>query len=566
MTEGNCLIRGGSIIDGTGADAYEADVRVTNGRIAEIGSNLSMQGEHELDASGCVVTPGFIDSHTHYDASLFWDPRCDPMALHGYTTILIGNCGLGMAPVRSSETEALGALFAYIEDLPQEVFKTQVPWSWESFDDYTGEMRNREWGVNIASCVSHSLLRQYVIGPEAWDRNSTEEEATKIADLANQAMKAGAIGVSTSLFDRSPDGRPVPSWHTSDDEMEKIFATVARYKGIIQTIPTQDDPDKWDNDLRWMGRFSAKYGIPVLSNHIGQRPDDPNNAIRLLDLAREIKATGGDVRHMISPRSLDIVMNFIQTMVFIYVPAWNEVLQGSLSREKKKAMLADPQWRSRARQDFDNSSLPGAMLENYQFIEVGKPELEHWVGRKFGELRKERGGHPSDVLADWGLETDLNAELLYPLTNTDPKIVGQLLDAPENLISNSDAGAHIGMFDGAGDSTFVLTQYVRDRADMTLPRAVYRLTKEQADFLGLKNRGIIAKGAIADLLVFNLDELEYGQATKVNDVPGGARRFRRPAGRYRFTLIDGVVAQCNGESTEALPARFLGTEDRVKAL
>jgi N-acyl-D-aspartate/D-glutamate deacylase len=550
------------VIDGTGSTGFEADVRVGNGRIVELGRNLSRNGEDELDASGCVITPGFIDSHTHYDATLFWDPRCDPIVQHGVTTVLIGNCGLGMAPVRPQETGALGALFSYIEDLPKQVFETQVPWNWESYGAYAAAMRRRPWGLHIASCVSHSLLRQYVIGPDAWERSSTEVEAAQIARLAAEAMEAGAVGVSTSRFDRNPDGRVVPSWYADDAEFDKIFAAVAPYKGIIQTIPTQDDPAKWDDDLRWMGRLSAKYGCPVLSNHIGQRPDNPDNAPRLLEVAREIRRKGGDVRHMISPRSIDIVMNFYQSMVFIYVPAWNEVLQGGLSRDEKKRMLADPQWRARARADFDKSSIPGPLLNAYQFIQVAKPELERWIAHSFGDLLAERGGHPSDVLADWGLENDLDAELLYPLTNTDPVAVGELLAAPENLVSGSDAGAHIAMFDGAGDSTLILTRHVRERGDLTLEEAVRRMTKEQADFLGLKERGIVAPGAVADLTVFKLDELQYGRAVKIGDIPGGAKRFRRPAGGYRYTLVEGVLAQSFGEATEALPGRFLQKADR----
>lgn len=565
MARGDCFIRGGSVVDGTGAAAFEADVRVHGGRIVEIAPGLAPGGEVEIDASGCVVTPGFIDTHTHYDATLFWDPRCDPIVQHGVTTLLIGNCALGMAPVKPSEVDDLGALFSYIEDIPKQVFETEVPWAWESYSDYAAHMRARPWGVNVASLVSHSLLRQYEIGKEAWERASTPEETSRIAKLADAAMKAGAFGISTSRFDRSPDNHLVPSYYADDTEFDAIFGAMAPYRGIMQMIPTMDDDKIMDDDLRRMGRFGARHGCPVFSNFIGQWPERAEVAPRLLDVAREIRAGGAEFRHMVSPRSIDIVLNFYQSMVMIYVPSWNAVLQASLSRDEKKEMLANPEWRAKARADWDAGSTPRDVAHLYQIIEVGKSENERWLGHTFGDLLAERPGHPSDVMADWALDNDLEAKFTYPLTNTDPEIVGQLLAAPENLISGSDAGAHIAMFDGAGDATLVLTRHVRDRGDMTLEAAVQRMTSDQASFLGLADRGVVAKGAIADLAIFKLDELEWCKSSVVSDIPGGFTRFRRPPGGYRYTLISGEVVQAYGKATDALPARFLGCEDRSAA-
>jgi N-acyl-D-aspartate/D-glutamate deacylase len=563
---GNGLIRGAEIVDGTGTAPYRADIRIVDGRIAEIGADLRPQGEPEYDASGCYVTPGFIDSHTHYDASLFWDPACDPITLHGVTTVLIGNCALGLAPVRKEGVGELGALFSYIEDLPREVFASEVPWTWETFGQYAEVMRARRYGVNVAALVSHSLLRLYEAGAEAWARPSTADECGRIGATAEAAMAAGAFGVSTSRFDRSPAGELVPSYHADDAEFEALFTAVGRHRGVVQIIPDMGDIAAQEKDIRRMADFGRRHRTPVISNQIYQRPDQPDYAPTLLEAARQVRAEGAPFHFLASPRSIDLLVNFHQSMNFMYVPAWNEVVQGDVPKEKKLASLADPAWRARARADWDAvpEGFPsGGMERLFKIVKVGAAKYEPLLGHSFARILDERGGHPSDVIAEWVLENDLEAEFIYPFTNTDIDQVAGLLKAEETLISASDAGAHIGMFDGAGDPTLVLARHVRDRGDMTLEYAVRRMTGDQAELLGLADRGVIRPGAIADLAVFDLGRLHWDVEKKVTDVPGGRPRFRRPPGGFRYTFVGGVPVQIEGKATGALPARFLGAEDRV---
>ena len=286
---GNVLIKGGMIIDGTGSPAYEADLRISDGRIVEIGSGLSADNQTVYDAQGCYVTPGFIDTHTHYDAALFWDPSCDPIVQHGVTTILIGNCGLSLAPVRKDNVDGLVQLFSYIEDLPRDVFRAEVPWTWETFPEYAQEMKKRKWGVNIASLVSHSLLRVYEIGDEAWKRASSADEASRITLAYADALKAGAFGFSTSRFDRSPAGDLVPSYYSDAAEFESLFGESAKGNGIVQIIPDMSDLDQQVKDLNEMGEYSARHGgVPVISNGIFDRQEDPNYASRLVEAGKEI--------------------------------------------------------------------------------------------------------------------------------------------------------------------------------------------------------------------------------------------------------------------------------------
>ena len=565
----NILIKGGSVVDGTGGPAYEADVRIADGRIVEIGANLVPGSDTVYDAQGCYVTPGFIDTHTHYDAALFWDPSCDPIVQHGVSTILIGNCGLSLAPVRKNNIDSLVSLFSYIEDLPRDVFRSEVPWTWETYPEYALEMKARKWGVNVVSLVSHSLLRVYEIGDEAWKRASTADERSRIALAYSAAMEAGAFGVSTSRFDRSPAGDLVPSFHSDEAEFEALFDVSAKTGGIVQIIPDVGDLKQQEKDLREMGRYSARHGgVPVISNAIYDRPDNAEYGPQLVSVGKDIQADGGNFHYLASPRSIELGINFHQCFNFLYVSAWNELVQPDMPDEEKKRRLADPEWRARARADWDSvkEGFPaGGMERLFRITQVGKPEYEKYLALTFDFVLDLRPGHPSDQLADWVLENDLKAEFVYPFTNTDAAKVGELLASEVSLISGSDAGAHIGSFDGAGDVTLVLTRHVRDRGDMTLETAVRKMTKDQADLLGLKDRGALRVGAHADIAVFDLSKLHWDPEKKVRDIPGDLPRFRRPAGGFRYTFINGVLAQENGELTGALPARFLDASDRVAA-
>ena len=562
---GSGLIRGARILDGTGAPAYRADIRVSDGRIVAIGADLKPRGEPVFDATGCYVSPGFIDTHTHYDASLFWDPACDPILHHGVTTVLIGNCSLGLAPIRKQGIAELSALFSYIEDLPRAVFESEIPWNWETFPQYAAVMRQRAYGVNVASLVSHSLLRLYELGDAAWQRSSSEAERTRIAAAAAAALAAGAFGVSTSRFDRSPTGQLVPSYYADDPELDQLFASVARHAGLVQMIPDMGDIAAQEADLRRMGALAHRHQTPVISNQIYQRPDQPAYASTLIEVARQMRSQGTPFHFLASPRSIELLVSFQQGMMFMYMPLWNALVQPNVTAEQKRAWLSDPHWRAQAREQWDavKEGFPsGGAARRFRIVKVGAKQFEPLLGQPFDQVLDARGGHPSDVIAQWALENNLEAEFVFPFTNTDWSEVGRLLKADESLISASDAGAHIGMFDGAGDTTLVLTRHVRERGDLTVENAVKRMTRDQAELLGLRDRGVIQAGSIADLAVFDLDALRWESEKKVTDVPGGRPRFRRPAGGFRYTFVNGVPVQQEGRATGALPARFLGIEDR----
>jgi N-acyl-D-amino-acid deacylase len=554
------LIRGGSVIDGTGGPAQPADVRVRGGVIVEIGPRLSSRGERVIDATGAVVTPGFIDSHTHLDVSLFWDPLCDPLPQHGVTTALMGNCSLSLAPAHQADRQIVGDLFSYIEDIPYEAVSASVPWEWESFSDYARALRSRAFGINMLSLVGHSMLRLFVLGDAAWERAATPAEIARIAHELDQALVAGAIGLSCSFSDRDRHGRLVPSALAEDKEFKALFRVLKRRGGIFQFIPhSSRDLDRACADIERVGHLARESGVTALHNIVVHYPRNPDRSATLLACVNRLQAGGARIYSMVSPRPMELSINFDRSLCFIDFPVWNECVQTAPA--DKRAKLLDSDWRRRARIEFDSPIasvlFPKDRPQELRIVQVGHPEFAHWIGRSLQDLIDARGGHPSDVLAQWLLDNHLDTSFVYPVANTDAGAVARLLQDPATFVSASDAGAHMKMFCGVGDTTLLLTRHVRERGDLSLVSAIHELTCRQADLLGLAGHGRIGVGYAADFAVFALDELKFAEEKLVSDVPGGGARFRRDSGGYRYTIVNGVVVQEAGTPTGALPARFI---------
>jgi N-acyl-D-amino-acid deacylase len=551
------LIKGGSLIDGTGAPPRHADVRIRAGVITEVAQDLTAQGETLLDASNAIVSPGFIDSHTHLDATVFWDALCDPMPQHGVTTVAVGNCSLGFAPVRPEDRELQADVFSYIEDVPLKVLTDSVPWNWESFEGYIQVLEQRKLGVNLAVLVGHSQLRSYVMGEAAWHREANATEIAAIAQQLRRALAAGAFGLSFSLFDKDRSGRWVPSHYVNDAEMEAVFTELAVTGGIFQFIPSTATMETIIEGLEWVGSYLVRFGITGLYNLVMDRAHDPSYSGKLLRCLEGLHAKGAKMYGMVTPRPFENFVGFEQTICFMAIPAWNDFVQADAPR--KRFLLTDQSWRARARADFEKSRsvlFPVWRLDLIR-ITAAKSELSAWIGRTLKDLVESKGGHASDVLADWVLENDLDANFVCTVGNIDQNCIASLIRSPYTFISASDAGAHLQMFSGAGDSTLLLTRYVRERKDFPLQEAIHFLTGRQADLLGIRDRGRVLPGLAADLAIFNLDELYYGPEITVHDLPGNRPRFSRAPGGYRYTIVNGDIVQVAGTATGALPARLL---------
>ena len=541
------LIRGGTVLDGTGAMGRTGDVRICDRRITEVGPNLPEHGERQLDASGAYVAPGFIESHTHLDPSLFWDPTCDPLPQHGVTSALIGNCSLSLAPIRPDHVSGISDLFCYIEDMPRESFALGIPWDWATYPEYRNRIDGLDLTLSINDLVGHSLVRLWVIGPDAWERPSTDEEIDQIVEVLEAALTAGAIGLSSSIFDRDAGGRPVPSALSDDRELTALIGLLGRHRKLLEFIP-EVRTDQWVDDVDRFARLCGPHQVPLTYNGISCDTARPGWFTKALEQAEAFAAIGVQVVPQISPRPIDIQVNWSGGMSFSYLPAWHRMIQAEAA--DKTAMLASQDWRAQARSDWDtitSNIIPNRSPERILLIGVAHPELGQWVGSSLAELTAARGGHPSDVLADWVIENDLRPGVMSrAIRNDHVEDVAAAINHPLSLVSNSDAGAHLNMFCGAGDGTLLLTKFVRDRNDLTVEHAVHELTGRQSDVLGLEDRGLLTPGAWADVTVFDLDELHWSEPTVDADLPGGGTRLRRPEGGYRYTVASGTVTQEHG--------------------
>jgi N-acyl-D-amino-acid deacylase len=557
----NLLVTGGTLVDGSGGAGYRADVRVRGGRIAEIGEGLTPDGEEVIDAGGALVTPGFIDNHTHVDPSLWWDTSCDPMPQHGVTTVLMGNCSLSLAPVRAADRAGVTSLFCYIEDLPESAFDSSIPWTWESWKDYHAVASQRPLSVNASGFVGHTPLRLFVMGQEAWERSATDVERAEMARVLNESLEAGALGLSTSMgFDEDRDKRPVPSRLADDMELAALLDVVAAHQRTVQFIPDQTGGRAMRGDVDRMAALCGPRNLAHTWIGIFHDENHPASATRMLDHAYGLQQQGINTLPQISPRTLDIRVNWAGGMSwFALAEGWHKAVQAG--PEDKRRMLGDPQWRAIAREEWDRiprTMIPHKHLDRLRLVEVRKPELAGWVGKTLADLVAERGGHPSDVLADWVLDNDLDPGLVgVGVANSDADGVAATLTHPASFLGNSDAGAHLQMMCATGDSTLLLTRHVRDRGDLSIEEAVHKLTGRQADVFGLTDRGRLRVGGIGDLTVFGLDELSWDTDVFVEDLPDGGRRLRRPSGGYRYTVVAGEITQQDGTMSEARPGRFL---------
>jgi N-acyl-D-aspartate/D-glutamate deacylase len=522
------VIRGGTVHDGTGAPGRVADVAVTGGRIVGVG--VGLDGRAELDASGAVVAPGFVDIHTHYDAQVFWDPALRPSSYHGVTTVIAGNCGFTIAPTRPEHRETIVRTLENVEDMDPATLVAGVAWDFETVPEYLDAVTRRGTDLNFSTYVGHSALRLYVMGDAAYERAATADEAARMAALVQEGIAAGAVGFSTSFSfaHRGVDGKPVPSRFADAAEVEALLGAVgATGKGVVLVTPGEQC--SYEDVYAWAARYGRPFTYPLFASPGGKH----RHQFGLHEAARR---TGADVWPQVTPRPL--------TMQFTMADAYN-LNTGTVFAELMKvgrpirlAAYRDPEWRALAAADLEASPMR-PRWETFEISESGRfPEL---AGRRVVDVARERGIAPFDLMCELALAEDLATRFRAYMANDDPEAVGELLRAEHVVLGLSDAGAHVDQLCDAPLPTDLLGTWVREREVLSLAGAVRKLTGEPADMFGFVDRGYLREGAWADVCVFDPDAVAPGPTRRVRDFPADAERLtaEEPVG-IRHVLVNGV--------------------------
>jgi len=567
------VIRGGSVVDGTGAGAFEADVAVKDGAIAAVG-RIAGSGVEEIDARGQVVTPGFVDIHTHYDGQATWDQRMQPSSWHGVTTVVMGNCGVGFAPCRPDDHDRLIRLMEGVEDIPFPVLTEGLPWNWESYSDYLDSLSKRRFDVDIGSQLPHAALRVFVMGERGVNREpATAADIHAMAAIAKRAMETGAIGFGTSrtLNHRSSDGSPIATLTAGEDELTGIAMGMAAAnngagKGVLQVVSDFNDPAE---EFAMLRRIVEASGRP-LSFSLLQSPRDPEQWRFMLEQMSAAKAAGLQIRAQVATRPVGVLFGFELTAnPFSTYPTYREI--SNLTFSERIARLRDPDFRARLLADEPDSGRapglsPARAWERIYPMGLDSPDYEPTPATSIAAIAEARGADPRAVALDHMLDGGegggrgmLYLPLLnYAQDNLDPAY--KMLQHDCVVPGLSDGGAHVGMICDGSFPTTNIVHWTRDRTrgpKLSLEHMVKAQCRDTAETVGLFDRGLVQPGYRADLNVIDYGRLKLMAPSVAHDLPTGGRRLIQRAQGYVATIVAGQVTYRNGEPTDALPGRLL---------
>ena len=550
------LIKGGTVVDGTGVPARQADLGVKDGRIAEVGK-LSHAATRTLDASGLVVAPGFIDPHTHYDAQICWDGATTPSSWHGVTTVVMGNCGVGIAPCKPEAREIAMRDLVNVEAIPFEVLNSGITWDWETFPQYLDAAARRKSSLNLAFLAPLTPFRHYVMGEASMEREANEEETKRIKALLGEAMDAGAFGFSSTLLNQHLgfQGRPLACRNASRDEL-KAYCNVLRErkKGAIEIAMTKQIGVMDDPELELLDFMLSESERPITFIAMFDR-DDISEAVRT-SLKKAAPMIRKGARPQTSPLPLTREINMRNPFSFAGFPSWQRVFVDK-SKEAQAQVYRDPNFRNAFREDLKHPAAFG----NWARItvhEVKNPELKHLEGRTVAEVAAQRGTDGVDAFLDITLEDDLDNEFTMQSFNSRVDRMAEILNNRDMLLGLGDGGAHLDMLCDSGYPTYVLGTWVRERKVLTLEEAVRRMTSDPADFFGIKDRGRIAPGMAADLVLFDPNIVgSAGRPERLYDLPGGAKRMVMRSQGIHMTLVNGEITWQDGKLTGAAAGQVL---------
>jgi len=558
------VIRGGTVIDGSGGPAVDADVAVSDGQIITVGQVREV-GTDEIDARGRLVMPGFVDVHTHYDAQVTWANQITPSSCNGVTTVLMGNCGVGFAPVRSDHHDMLISLMEGVEDIPEAVMNAGLPWTWSSFPEYLDTLAARQFDVDVATQVPHAALRVFVMGERGANREeATAEDRTEMAQLARVGILAGAFGFSTSrlLQHRTAKGEPVPSYGAAEVELAEIGDALAQVgRGWIQVVG--DYGDAIDQEFGLLTRLAKRSQRPLTLTLL-QKNSDPDQWRDLLDRIATANSDGLQITGQIRGRPTSTLLGFeLSENPFLGCASWQEL--ASLDIDARVAMLRDPNLRARLIAEPGRTSAQIKRLRDWEriFPFGDPPQYEPDPSTSVGAEARRRGIEPAELAYDLLMENDGRGILYHPMTNYsggDMAPVYEMLGHPNTLIGLGDGGAHVGIMCDATDMVHTLTHWTRDRTrgpKHRIEEVVRRLTSANAEAIGLRDRGRIAASMRADINVVDYEALQLQVPEVRYDLPAGGKRLLQRSKGFDATIVAGVSVWRHGEATGALPGRLL---------
>ena len=577
-------ITGGTVVDGTGADRFTADVAIKDGKIVEVhrrGTDdpaLAGDAAETIDATGKIVAPGFVDIHTHYDGQVSWDAVLEPSSNHGVTTVVAGNCGVGFAPVRPGQEEWLISLMEGVEDIPGTALTEGITWGWETFGEYLDVIGKRELAVDMGTQIAHGAIRAYAMGERgARNEAATPDDIKAMAKLVQEAIEAGALGFSSSrtIAHTAMDGEPVPGTFAAEDELFALGrATAAGGAAVFELAPqgaAGEDIVAPKKELDWMRRLGEEIDC-ALSFALIQVDADPNLWREQLDLSAAAHKAGSRLFPQVAARPFGMLLGFPGHHAFTHRPTYRR-LQAECTREELAERLADPKVRAAilAEEDlpidpnklFDGMFMLAQNVANrlYHLGEV--PDYEPTDERTVAAIAKQRGVDPLAAMYDLMLEADAGAMLMYPMFNYSDgnhDAIREMLTHPAGVLGLSDGGAHCSMICDASYPTFLLTHWARDRhrgEKLPLEYVIRKQSHDTAQLYGMSDRGVISVGKKADINVIDLDGLTLHAPRMAYDLPAGGKRLVQGASGYDATIVSGTVTRRHGVDTGARPGRLV---------
>ncbi len=542
------LITGGRVVDGTGAPARAADVALKDGRIAAVGPNLAGEAKQRIDAAGKVVAPGFIDPHTHFDVQLLWDGAARPAIEHGVTSIVPGNCSLSLAPLKASDRRSVVGMFQQIEEMPPEAFTQAFEWTWEDFAGYRAAIE-KNLALNVAPLVGHSVIRLWVMGAESQQRAARPDEIAAMQDVLRQCLEAGAVGLSTSFVDVDENARPVPSRFAQFEELDALSAVLGEYGRMLQIVPEFYDTDITIARIDQLAELSLRHNIPTTFSPVFDSAFTPNNVPRTLARVAEQFARGARVWPQMQTRPIDISFSLLRpSLFFARFPGWMKTLR--LPLDQRLAALKDPATVQRLVEEAGPDG--GAAVFGSLVIRGGDAAPAAMAGRTLAEVAAERGQVPAQALIDLSLENGLDVALLAASRgHDDTGRIGPMLANPLVHIGASDGGAHLTSFATYGDTGYLFSEFVRKAHALSLEQAVKKITADTAEIWGLKDRGRLAEGLAADVVVFDPDRIDRGEERPEFDMPGDGMRYVRDSIGVDTVVVNGEVAWSKGAYTSS---------------